>query len=94
MITGNRTAARSGLPGLPGLRKTLFAQDRAAILQALNQAVSRLHAYESNEPDTGTQAHPSPRGLAEWASNPTSSRAITLAAVGPQRSDLGGATWT
>jgi hypothetical protein len=72
----------------------LFAQDRAAILQALNQAVSRLHAYESNEPDTGTHAHRSPRGLTEWASSPTSSRAITLATVGPQRSELGGATWT
>jgi len=27
----------------------LFAQDRTAILDALNQAVSRLHAYESDE---------------------------------------------
>ena len=28
----------------------LFAQDRASILEAMNQAVSRLHAYESQEP--------------------------------------------
>lgn len=30
----------------------LFAQDRTAILDSLNQAVSRLHAYESDEPPT------------------------------------------
>lgn len=30
----------------------LFAQDRTAILDALNQAVSRLHAYETDEPHT------------------------------------------
>jgi integrase len=30
----------------------LFAQDQTAILDALNQAVSRLHAYETNEPHT------------------------------------------
>jgi hypothetical protein len=30
----------------------LFAQDRTAILDALNQAVSRLHAYETGEPHT------------------------------------------
>jgi integrase len=29
----------------------LFAQDRASILDAMNQAVSRLHAYESREQD-------------------------------------------
>ena len=29
----------------------LFAQDRASILAAMNQAVSRLYAYESREPD-------------------------------------------
>jgi len=28
----------------------LFAQDRTAILDALNRAVSRLHAYENGEP--------------------------------------------
>ena len=28
----------------------LFAQDRALILDAMNQAVSRLHAYENQEP--------------------------------------------
>ena len=30
----------------------LFAQDRTAILDALNQAVSRLHAYETDEQHT------------------------------------------
>ena len=34
----------------------LFAQDRTAILGALNQAVSRLHAYESGEPHTRAAA--------------------------------------
>ena len=29
----------------------LFAQDRASILDAMNQAVSRLYAYEGQEPD-------------------------------------------
>lgn len=72
----------------------LFAQDRAAILHALNQAVSRLHAYESNAPDTGAVALALPPDPAEWASSPTSCRAAALTAVGPQRSDLGGATWT
>jgi hypothetical protein len=28
----------------------LFAQDQAAILDALNQAVSRLYVYESQDP--------------------------------------------
>jgi integrase len=28
----------------------LFAQDRAAILEAMNQAVSRLHVCEAQEP--------------------------------------------
>ena len=32
----------------------LFAQDRADVLTAMNQAVSRLHAYEDPEP--GNQA--------------------------------------
>ena len=31
----------------------LFAQDRASVLAAMNQAVSRLHAYESTEPGPG-----------------------------------------
>ena len=30
----------------------LFAQDRASVLDAMNAAVSRLHAYEA--PDAGT----------------------------------------
>jgi integrase len=34
----------------------LFAQDRASILDAMNEAVSRLHAYEENEPSGGAQA--------------------------------------
>ena len=29
----------------------LFAQDRALILDAMNQAVSRLYAYENEEPN-------------------------------------------
>jgi len=72
----------------------LFAQDRAAVLHALNQAVSRLHAYESKDPDTTARAQPLPSDSAEWLSSPTSSRATALATVGPQGSDLGGATWT
>jgi len=31
----------------------LLAQDRATILAAMNQAVSRLYAYENDEPDKG-----------------------------------------
>ena len=31
----------------------LFAQDRALILDAMNQAVSRLYAYESEAPGEG-----------------------------------------
>ena len=31
----------------------LFAQDRALILDAMNQAVSRLYAYENEEPGEG-----------------------------------------
>jgi integrase len=31
----------------------LFAQDRASVLQTMNQAVSRLYAYESHEPGRG-----------------------------------------
>ena len=36
----------------------LFAQDRALILDAMNQAVNRLYAYESQEPgpDEGDEA--------------------------------------
>ena len=36
----------------------LFAQDRALILDAMNQAVSRLYAYENEEPreDDGADA--------------------------------------
>jgi site-specific recombinase XerD len=36
----------------------LFAQDRSSILAAMNQAVSRLYAYESQElgADEGTDA--------------------------------------
>jgi integrase len=34
----------------------LFAQDRASILDALNQAVSRLHVYEGSEGGEGTAA--------------------------------------
>jgi integrase len=34
----------------------LFAQDRASILDALNQAVSRLHVYEASEGGKGTAA--------------------------------------
>jgi hypothetical protein len=32
----------------------LFAQDRADVLKAMNQAVSRLHAYE--DPEAGGEA--------------------------------------
>jgi integrase len=35
----------------------LFAHDRAAILDAMNQAVSRLHAYESHEPKAAGGGH-------------------------------------
>ena len=35
----------------------LFAQDRASILDAMNQAVSRLHIYESQEPNATGGGH-------------------------------------
>jgi site-specific recombinase XerD len=35
----------------------LFAQDRTAILDAMNQTVSRLHAYESHEPKAAGGGH-------------------------------------
>jgi len=72
----------------------LFAQDRTVVLDALNQAVSRLHAYETNEPDTGAEAPTLSSDLAQWASSPTSCRAGALTAVGSQGSDLGGPAWT
>jgi integrase len=34
----------------------LFAQDRTSILDAMNQAVSRLYAYEDQAPETHTAA--------------------------------------
>ncbi len=34
----------------------LFAQDRASVLDAMNAAVSRLHAYETTEPSDESQA--------------------------------------
>jgi len=36
----------------------LFAQDRASILDAMNQAVSRLYAYESQEPGADGSGNP------------------------------------
>ena len=43
----------------------LFAQDRALIVDAMNQAVSRLYAYENQEPgeDEGRCSCLSGRGL-------------------------------
>jgi len=35
----------------------MFVQDRAAILDAMNQAVSRLHVYESQEPNAAGDGH-------------------------------------
>jgi hypothetical protein len=35
----------------------LFAQDRASILEGMNQAVSRLHVYDSQEPKTAGGGH-------------------------------------
>jgi len=35
----------------------LFAQDRASILDAMNQAVSRLHVYDSQEPERVAGGH-------------------------------------
>jgi integrase len=35
----------------------LFAQDRALILDAMNQTVSRLYAYEDAEPEEGEGTH-------------------------------------
>jgi hypothetical protein len=35
----------------------LFAQDRTSILDAMNQAVSGLYAYESQEPGTDADAN-------------------------------------
>jgi len=39
----------SGIETTKNIYRHLFAQDRACILDALNQAVSRLYAYESEE---------------------------------------------
>ena len=36
----------------------LFAQDRASVLEAMNQAVSRLYAYESQEPSAERRNDP------------------------------------
>jgi hypothetical protein len=36
----------------------LFAQDRASIMDAMNQAVSRLYAYESQEPSADGRNDP------------------------------------
>jgi hypothetical protein len=68
----------------------LFAQDRTAVLSALNQAVSRLHAYESDEPGTGAEGRALSPDFAQEASSPTSYRANALAAVALEGSDLGG----
>jgi integrase len=35
----------------------LLAQDRASILDAMNQAVSRLHVYDSQEPEEAGGGH-------------------------------------
>jgi len=35
----------------------LFAQDRASVLGALNQAVSRLHVYDGQEPKAARGGH-------------------------------------
>ena len=50
----------------------LFAWDRSAVLDAMNQAVSRLYAYEIQD---GGNATSNP-------ANPTDRRASSLAAVG------------
>jgi hypothetical protein len=46
----------------------LFAQDRAIILAAMNQAVSRLYAYEDDEPGADRRGCGGPIGLlaASW----------------------------
>jgi hypothetical protein len=36
----------------------LFVQDRASILDAMNQAVSRLYAYETQDPGTDGRNDP------------------------------------
>lgn len=47
---GGRQMGHSKIETTKNIYGHLFAQDRTAILDALNQAVSRLHAYEIDEP--------------------------------------------
>jgi integrase len=54
----------------------LFAQDRASILDAMNQAVSRLYAYESQEPKADSEECATAR--------PPRSGSLALRTVGPQ----------
>ena len=71
----------------------LFAQDRALILDAMNQAVSRLYAYENEEPAEGEGTMRLPDAPIEVAS-PTDCRAGNLVLLGLNGSDLGGGTRT
>jgi Phage integrase family len=58
----------------------LFAWDRSAVLDAMNQIVSRLHAYELTEGESA----------AGYVPDPTDRRARNTAAVGTHPSYLGG----
>jgi hypothetical protein len=45
--------ARSKIETTKNIFGHLFAQDSSLILTAMNQAVSRLYAYENHDPSTG-----------------------------------------
>jgi Phage integrase family len=70
----------------------LFAQDRALILDAMNQAVSRLYAYETEAPRRVTGTMQLPDTLRAEASGPTGRRADHLVLLGLNRCDLVGRT--
>lgn len=72
-----RDGAGSAVPGAAQRRRVdghLFAQDRASILDAMNQAVSHLYVYESQQPGATRTKMPSP-DLRPWI--------VALATVGP-----------
>jgi hypothetical protein len=60
----------------------LFAQDRASVLAAMNQAVSRLYAYESRESGPDGDEDAAARGPANRGIGPTDCRAGGLAVLG------------
>lgn len=71
----------------------LFAQDRALILDAMNQAVS-LYAYENEEPGKGGGTMQLPERPPTEAASSTDCRAVKLMPLGLNAFELGGGTRT